>query len=106
MKKKEPRRVILREEFVKLTQDFKLALLLQHILSVSNKEGDWLSKKVEDIIEDSMITITQKQMRACLNSLSDLGYLQIRNNPKDKLDRLYQYKINLPKLKQDLESVK
>ena len=37
--------------------------------------------------------------------LVDMGYLDIRNNPKYRWDRTYQYRVNIIKIEKDLAQI-
>jgi len=65
----------------------------------------WIYKSAETWIEETMLGISVMTMRRHLLALEQFGYLMSRANPKNKWDRMLQYRINIIKIMQDLESI-
>lgn len=119
-----PKAVVLREEFVALTKDPLVSIVLNQLLywtqrvkdfdlhlqeeqffnpecSVSSRHG-WIYKTANDLIEETMICVDRTTMRRYLKSLMDQGWLETRAHPKNKWDKTSQYRLNLRKLQEDL----
>ena len=124
--------MVIKEELVELTGDFRLAIVLQQMIYWSERIKDvdkyiqeeverfrkyslnqedvpkielsngWIYKKSEELSEETMIGVLPKAMRGYLKALSDKGWLSERKNPNIPMDRTYQYRVNLIKIQQDL----
>jgi DnaD/phage-associated family protein len=122
-------RVVIKEELVKLTGNYKKALTLNQFLywterigfqrydkfikeetdrflgDTENLEGGWIYKKSEELAGEIMITGSPKTARRYCNQLVKDGYLLERKNPKIKWDHTKQYRVNLLKIKTDLDNI-
>jgi DNA-binding MarR family transcriptional regulator len=123
---------VIKEEFVRLTGDFMKALVLNQMIYWSERMGDtdryiqeekaraekftgespdfglshgWIYKKAEELVDELMVGIHQTTMAKHLNSLVESGWLDRRRNPKYKIDKTYQYRVNLLKVQQDLDKL-
>ncbi len=119
-----PKTVLLREEFVALTHDPLVSIVLNQLLywtqrvkdfdlflaeerffnpecNVSPRHG-WIYKTATDLIGETMICVDRTTMRRYLKSLIDQGWLEERSNPHNKWDKTSQYRLNLRKLQEDL----
>jgi DnaD/phage-associated family protein len=122
-------RVVIKEELVKLTGNCKKALTLNQFLywterigfqrynkfikeetdrffgDTENLESGWIYKKAEELAGEIMITNSSKTARRYCNQLVKDGYLLERKNPKIKWDHTKQYRVNLLKIKTDLDNI-
>ncbi|MFP7469980.1 DnaD domain protein [Niallia taxi] len=130
------KKVIIKEELVELTGDFKLAIVLNQMIYWSERKEDsevfikeelarlhkysddvkgteelavnllessgWIYKKAEDLSVETMINVKPKAMREYLKVLVANGWLDERRNPKLKMDRTLQYRVNILKIQLDL----
>lgn len=125
-------RVVIKEELVALTGDFKLAIVLNQMIYWSERRADadkfiseeierlkrqktssddivfiqpahgWIYKKAEELVAETMIGSSAKTMLRYLNTLVEKGWLQKRKNPRYDFDRTYQYRVDLIKIQTDL----
>lgn len=122
---KEPKVVVIREEFIAITGDPLIAAVLNQLVywsqRVSNvdlfmeeekasppKEGSslqygWFYKTSSELIEETMLCVTPVTLRRYLNFLEECGWIETRTNPQNKWDRTTQYRVNLRKLSSDLQ---
>jgi len=129
---KKLKRILIKEELVELTGDFKLAIVLGQMLYWAEKVGDidkyiteekkryatfaisemdipsmelcngWIYKSAEELSEETLMNVQAKAMREYLKELVDKGWLNQRRNPRIKMDRTLQYRVNLAKIQSDL----
>ena len=129
---KKLKRSVIKEELVELTGDFKLAIVLGQMIYWSEKVKDidayiveekerymkfgtdeddipsmelsngWIYKKAEELSDETMIGVKPKAMRSYLKALVDEGWLDQRRNPRIKMDRVLQYRVNIAKIQKDL----
>lgn len=121
------KRATIKEELVKLTGDFKLAVVLNQIIYWSERVRDfdefikeeiqrtndeenellngWIYKKAEDLAEETMLSVDRRTMSNYLNALVENGWLETRNNPNKNWDRTKQYRVNLKKIQHDLHKL-
>ena len=123
------KRVVIKEEFVELTGNYKLALVLNQLLywtervgpkrynlfakeerkrninDTTNLKGGWVYKKAEEIAAELMMGITPETARNWLKELENQGYILSRKNPKEKWDHTKQYRVNLLKIQSDLQDL-
>ncbi len=125
-------RVVIKEELVALTGDFKLAIVLNQMIYWSERRADadkfiseeierlkrqktssddivsiqpahgWIYKKAEELVAETMIGSSAKTMLRYLNTLVEKGWLQKRKNPRYDFDRTYQYRVDLIRIQTDL----
>ena len=122
------KRVVIKEELVELTGDFRPALILnqfiywigkmydtdkyileekeralKHDISVSIEETNgWVYKTAEDLNEELMVGMSKATIRKYIKQLIDMGYIHERRNPKYKWDKTMQYRVDLYKVQLDL----
>ena len=122
------KRVVIKEELVELTGDFRPALILnqfiywigkmydtdkyileekeralKHDTSVSIEETNgWVYKTAEDLNEELMVGMSKATIRKYIKQLIDMGYIHERRNPKYKWDKTMQYRVDLYKVQLDL----
>lgn len=65
----------------------------------------WIYKAANDLIEDTMLTISKATMTRIINSLLDNGWIMKRKNPRYSGDNTPQYRVNLIKLQLDLYEI-
>lgn len=123
---------ILREEYLAITGDPLIALLLNQFLFWTEKleeideylheeaqrrtrpeesaillsavtEG-WIRKSHTEMASKALLPVSDTTMRNYLSKLVSLGVLKSRNNPADKFDRQMQYRVDLLALNALLES--
>ncbi|MBY9013618.1 MAG: hypothetical protein KGD70_14685 [Candidatus Lokiarchaeota archaeon] len=125
------KRVVIKEELVALTGDYKKALMLNQFIYWSERVKDfdkfmieekerfikhgkyevadeiiltngWIYKKSEELSSELMLDYKIKAMREHLKFLVEKGWLDERNNPNFNWDKTKQYRVNLIKIQQDL----
>ena len=122
------KRVVIKEELVALTGDFRPAIILNQFiywiermkdtdryileekeraskeqLEVSIDESNgWIYKTAEELNEELMVGMSKATIGKYINQLVEAGYLDKRNNPKYKWDKTLQYRVNLVKVQKDL----
>lgn len=119
-----PKTVVLREEFVALTKEPLVAIVLGQLLYWTQRVKDfdlflkeegffnpdckavlrhgWIYKTANDLIEETMICVDRTTMRRYLKTLMDRGWLEERSHPTHRWDKTSQYRLNLRKLQEDL----
>lgn len=125
-------RVVIKEELVALTGDYKLSIVLNQMLYWSERVADfdkfiseekerfdaenidssnleyrngWIYKKADELAEECMITNSEATMRRYLDKLVEKGWLSKRTNPKYRWDKTLQYRVNIHKLQRDLQTL-
>lgn len=124
-------RVVIKEELVALTGDFKLALVLNQMIYWSERVIDadkfikeekermernnedpnielskgWIYKTADELAEETMMGVSSTSIRKYLKELVEMGFLMERNNPKYKWDRTFQYRVNLLYIDKKLKEI-
>ena len=115
---------IIREEFVALTGDPFQAIVLNQfiywvqrvndfdafILEEQIKNPDctvalrhgWIYKKAQELIDETMLQISEVTMRRLIKGLVDKGWVEERTNLENKWDKSLQYRPDLNKIQKDL----
>ena len=115
---------ILREEFVALTGDAFQAIVLNQFIYWVQKVADfdafireeqernpdcnvslrhgWIYKKAQDLIDETMLQISENTMRRILKTLIEKGWVEERTNPDNRWNKVLQYRPDLKKIQQDL----
>lgn len=122
------KRVVIKEELVELTGDFRPALILnqfiywiermydtdkyireeneralKHDLEVNMEESKgWIYKTAEELNNELMIGMSKATIGKYIKQLVEAGYLSQRRNPKYKWDKTLQYRVDLYKIQKDL----
>ena len=122
------KRVVIKEELVELTGDFRPALILNQFIYWSERMYDadkyimeekeralkedlvvnideskgWIYKTAEELSEEIMTGMSKSTVGRYIKQLVEKGYLIQRRNPKYKWDKTYQYRVNLYKIQLDL----
>ena len=125
------KRVVIKEELVELTGDFKKAIILNQMIYWSERVRDfdlfineerkrmktdgqdlnlslqngWIYKTAEDLSEETMLGLSASNMRKHLKELIKSGWIDERTNPKHKWDRTKQYRVNIAKIQKDLQKL-
>jgi len=100
--RKEDSEVFIKEEIVRL-QKYSEDVKDTEELEVNLLESSgWIYKKAEDLSVETMINVKPKAMREYLKVLVSNGWLDERRNPKLKMDRTLQYRVNILKIQLDL----
>ncbi|UZQ81904.1 hypothetical protein [Thermoanaerobacter sp. RKWS2] len=127
----ELKRVIVKEELVALTGDLIEAIILDQFLRWSEKVEDfdrfiveekertklneinqnssltngWISKKISELKNETMLTDSEKTIRRKVQNLVEKGFLQERQNPIYKWDKTLQYRVNLVYIAKKLHEI-
>ncbi|GER67974.1 hypothetical protein BpJC7_17010 [Weizmannia acidilactici] len=122
-------RVVIKEELVALTGDYKLAIVLNQMLYWSERVADfdkflleeknrmrmanmdpsclelrhgWIYKKADELAKECMMTNSEATMRRYLDKLCEHNWLSKRTNPKYRWDKTLQYRVNVSVIQRDL----
>lgn len=122
------KRVVIKEELVELTGDYRPAIILNQFLywsermynvddyireekeravksdlevSLSETHG-WIYKTSEDLAEELMTGMSIATIRKYIKQLVELGFIHERTNPKHKWDKTKQYRVDLYKVQLEL----
>ena len=115
---------VIREEFVALTGDPFVAVVLNQLLYWTQRVKDfdllleeersvngdcnvlprhgWIYKTADDLIKETMLRVSRSTMRRYLNFLMEKEWVDERTNPHNRWDKTTQYRLNLKKLQSDL----
>jgi hypothetical protein len=116
---------VIRKELVILTGDFFSAVILDQLLYLTLQAKDfelfaaeekrasleaysfcchgWLSKSTQELLEETMLGVTVPTLRRYLNGLVKQGWVRTRRNVQNKVTRTIQYRVNLNKVRCDLQ---
>lgn len=114
------KKVVLREDLLAITGDFRKAIILKQFIYWSERVSDadkfiekeneiaknngeeerelfygWIYKTADELAEEIMLGLSASQVRRYIKDLVDMGFIYKRNNPKYKWDRTLQYRVNL-----------
>ncbi len=114
------RLVVLRREFMDLTKDPLIAIVLNQLVywsrrvqdyssylqeekeSKTNPQFGWIYKASDELIEETLIGVDRATMCRYLNFLIENEWILRRSNPHNPWDKIPQYRVNLRKLETDL----
>ncbi len=123
-KKKKLQLILVREELLTLTGEPRIAAILGQFLywsqrvldldlflaeekNISSKchvfERGWFHKTVEDLIEETQLSISLVTFRRYLGLFIDRGWVQTRVYSETRGNRTTQYRVNLRRLCRDLQ---
>lgn len=128
MKMEALKRIVIKEELVALTGDYRKAIILNQFLYWTErvkdfdkfiieeklryeKDGEesslglqngWIYKTSEDLSEETMLGLSKSNIRLHIKSLIESGWIDERVNPNFKWDKTMQYRVNILKLQKDL----
>lgn len=126
---RELRRVVIKEELVELTGDFKKAVILNQFIYWSNRIRDvdkyikeekeranedgiklnveeskgWIYKKADELSLETMLGLSASNISGHIKWLVENEWLHKRRNPKRAWDKTLQYRVNLVKIMKDLK---
>jgi len=122
------KRVVIKQELVELTGDYRPALILNQFIywtermkdtdkyiqeekeraikeeievSIEESKG-WIYKTAEELNDELMVGMSKATIGKYIKQLVEAGYLNKRNNPKYKWDKTLQYRVDLVKVQTDL----
>lgn len=122
------KRVVIKQELVELTGDFRPALILNQFIywtermfdtdkyiaeereravkhdtdiSIDESKG-WIYKTASELNEELMVGMSNSTIGKYIKQLVEAGYLAQRRNPKYKWDKTLQYRVDLYKVQKDL----
>lgn len=124
------KRVVIKEELVELTGDYKPAILLGQFLYWSERVKDydyfkleenkrlsdhnfeeielshgWIYKTASELSDEVMVNMSDSTIRRHIKTLVEKGWLHQRRNPKYKWDKTLQYRVNILQLRIDLDKL-
>ncbi len=128
MKMEALKRIVIKEELVVLTGDYRKAIILNQFLYWTErvkdfdkfiieeklrfeKDGEksnyqlqkgWIYKTSEELSEETMLGLSKSNIRLHIKSLIERGWIDERVNPNFKWDKTMQYRVNMLKLQEDL----
>ncbi|WP_353930953.1 hypothetical protein WJM97_22820 (plasmid) [Okeanomitos corallinicola TIOX110] len=104
--------VLLRQEYLTLTNNFVAAKLLSifefwtnKLKKVQKTAREWIYKTLETLHGELMGEHGIHSIRKALNILVDLGFISRRNNPHTPYDRTFQYRLDVENLQQALDNL-
>ena len=124
----ELKRVVIKEELLRLTGDMFRAIILNQFIYWSQRVRDvdrfiseeqkrmeqeaselnikptngWIYKTADELLEETMLGISRQSVNRYVSTLVEQGYLMCRNNPDHKWDRTKQYRVDFVKVRHDL----
>lgn len=122
------KRAVIKEELVELTGNYVDAILLNQFIYWSERVTDfdqfireekeraslndidlniepangWIYKKAEDLAEETMLNMSKSNMMTHIKTIVKAGWVEQRRNPKNKMDKTYQYRVDIVKIQRDL----
>lgn len=122
------KRVVIKQELVELTGDYRAALILnqfiywtermrdtdkyireekeramkEHISVDISESNGWIYKSAEELNDELMVGMSKPTIRKYIKQLIEQGYIHERQNPKYKWDKKTQYRLNLYNVQLDL----
>ena len=122
------KRVVIKEELVELTGDYRPAIILNQFIYWTERMKDtdkyiqeeteralkenievniesskgWIYKTSEELNEEIMLNMSNATIRKYIKQLIEKGYMQERRNPKYKWDKTMQYRVDIYKIQLDL----
>jgi len=129
------KRAVIKEEFVALTGNVIQALILNQFMYWTDRLRDfdkfikeenerainegkfenifenesfkhgWIYKSAKELNEELMLGIHSNTLNRHLKSLVEKGFLEQRHNPKYKWDRTWQYRVNISKIRLELQKL-
>ena len=122
------KRVVIKQELVELTGDYRAALILNQFIYLTERMRDtdkyireekeramkedisvdisesngWIYKSAEELNDELMVGMSKPTIRKYIKQLIEQGYIHERQNPKYKWDKKTQYRLNLYNVQLDL----
>ena len=103
--------VILRRDYLDITNDFCAAKLIEYFKHWTNwkitvHRTPWIYQPLKRIYQDLMGEHSLHVIRRAITLLEEIGLIERRHNPGNWQDKTWQYKLNLGKLSELLEDRK
>lgn len=120
MEPKKIKKVVIREDLVAITGDYKKAVILGQFIywaervadadkfiqkenEIAAKNGEegrellygWIYKTADELAEEVMLGLSVSQIRRYVSEIVEMGFVDRRKNPNYKWDRTWQYRVNL-----------
>lgn len=120
MEPKKIKKVVIREDLVAITGDYKKAVILGQFIywadrvvdadkfiqkenEIAAKNGEegrellygWIYKTADELAEEVMLGLSVSQIRKYVSEIVEMGFVNRRKNPNYKWDRTWQYRVNL-----------
>ena len=126
------KRIVIKEELVALTGNYINAILLQQFIYWSERVKDfdkfieqekirsqkysdtpcnfdaqngWIYKSAEQLSNETMLGLSNSNIRKHIKELIKHGWIMQRTNPKYKWDKTLQYRVDLVKVQSDLNAI-
>lgn len=122
------KRVVIKQELLELTGDYKKAIILNQLIYWSERVSDfdkfikeekercnlnniennqqlqngWLYKSCEELSDETMLGLSKSNMGVHIKYLIEKGWISERQNPVFKWDRTKQYRVNIVNIQKDL----
>lgn len=118
---------LIRKELVALTQNSQVAVVLNQLLYWCQRVKDfdlfleeersatptadsplnygWMYKTADELIKETLLTVTRPTMRKYLTILVREGWMEEKTNPDRKWDRTSHFRLNLRKIHEKLISL-
>ncbi len=118
---------VIREEFVGLTKDPMVAIVLNQMIYWTQRVKDfdlflaeekmanpecnvnprhgWIYKTADDLIDETMLAVSRSTMLRYLNTLVEGGWIEKRSHPTNGWDKTTQYRIHVKKIHDDLRTL-
>lgn len=97
--------IILRDKYVKLTGNYKKAILLEYFIEKNKKEGDWFKASYSSISKESLLAFTKLHIKKHIEELVAKKWIECRIDPQGGFGSTYQYKVNFDRISEDLEKL-
>jgi DNA-binding MarR family transcriptional regulator len=96
---------VLRRDYLEITGNFCAAKLLDYFekwrrWKVKYHRTEWIYQPLRQIREDLMNEYCKPVVNRAIELLEDLGLIERRQNPGNRQDKTWQYKLNISKLKE------
>jgi hypothetical protein len=98
--------IILRDKYIKLTGNYKKAILLEYFIEKSKKEGDWFKASYSSISKESLLEFTKLHIKKHIDELVEKRWIECRIDPQGGFGSTYQYKVNVDRINKDLEKIR
>jgi hypothetical protein len=95
-------KITLRQEYVLLTGDYKKAILLEFFVIKQKESNEWFNISYSNISKNSLLGFNLVNIRRHISHLIKNDWIQRK---KDEYSLLYQYKVNIGKIKQDVDKL-
>ena len=62
----------------------------------------WIRQSIDEMVEESMLGGSRNKMREDISKLVDGGWLERRQSPSVKMDKTYEYRVQVGRIAEDL----